>query len=399
MPNETLELSDVMSASPERVYRAWLDAKEHTAMTGAETVIQNAIGAAFQASDGYIVGMNLDLEPNRRIVQSWRTSEFPAGAPHSKLEILFDEAPDGGTRVTLHHTDIPEGQAEQYREGWESYYFAPMKEYFATHGEHAADETTRVPAASAELLESAQRELPLAAPAPARKPAAPMRAVARPEARPREAARREGRRSGEGRCSDEGRCSGRPPLRRRPCREGRQGEGAGQGRREEGAAPAKAAKATGAKKKAAPAKRAAAAKKPAKKVAAKPAKKAPAKKAAPAKKPAAKGKAASKRRVGIAGCVPAPRMTFEATCSLSAWPSSFGSRASVPTRATEAPDSCDPGDGSPNRLEWHRPRSDRRRAARREPAGIEEAGRAGWLPQGNARRCDLSGRIGPGRPA
>ena len=36
------------------------------------------------------------------------------------------------TRLTLRHTHIPDGQAQQYEEGWRDYYFQPMLEYFST---------------------------------------------------------------------------------------------------------------------------------------------------------------------------------------------------------------------------------------------------------------------------
>jgi activator of HSP90 ATPase len=76
------------------------------------------------------MGKNLELEPPRRILQSWRTTEFPEGAPDSMLEILIE--PDGdGSKLTLIHTEIPEGQSEDYKQGWKDYYFALMKAYFS----------------------------------------------------------------------------------------------------------------------------------------------------------------------------------------------------------------------------------------------------------------------------
>jgi activator of HSP90 ATPase len=35
------------------------------------------------------------------------------------------------TKLTLIHTDIPDGQAESYEGGWEDSYFKPMREYFS----------------------------------------------------------------------------------------------------------------------------------------------------------------------------------------------------------------------------------------------------------------------------
>jgi activator of HSP90 ATPase len=131
MANEKIELSDIIPATPEQIYEAWLDPRQHEAMTGgAATMEHPEVGAIFSAWDGYIWGKNLELEPHGRIVQSWRTSEFPDGAPDSRLEILLRAVPEG-TRVAFIHTEIPQGQGRQYEGGWRDYYFAPMKKYFA----------------------------------------------------------------------------------------------------------------------------------------------------------------------------------------------------------------------------------------------------------------------------
>lgn len=144
MATESLELVEVLKVPPERLYRAWLDSKEHSAMTGTPTTIQPVEGATFEASEGYIRGINVLLEPNRRIVQNWRTTEFPPGAPPSRLEVLFEEDPEG-TRVVLRQTEIPEGQAERYREGWREYYFSPMSDYFGAEERNPPTDTLNVP--------------------------------------------------------------------------------------------------------------------------------------------------------------------------------------------------------------------------------------------------------------
>jgi uncharacterized protein YndB with AHSA1/START domain len=126
--SETIELSRVIPARPERVFNAWLDADEHGQMTGGEPATVGADGA-YTAYDGYISGRTLEQHPHSRIVQSWRSTEFPDGAPDSRLEVLLEEAP-GGTMVTLRHSDIPDGQGESYRQGWVDHYFDPMTAYF-----------------------------------------------------------------------------------------------------------------------------------------------------------------------------------------------------------------------------------------------------------------------------
>lgn len=127
------EVSDVIPASPEKVYKAWLDSTEHELMTGAYAKVSASVGESFEAWDGYIQGKNLELEPTRRILQSWRTSEFAGEEGDSKLEILFE--PEGtGTRVTIRHSNLPP-HGMQYKQGWIDSYFEPMKTYFSSKSE------------------------------------------------------------------------------------------------------------------------------------------------------------------------------------------------------------------------------------------------------------------------
>jgi activator of HSP90 ATPase len=132
---ESIHVSTFLpGVSPERVYRAWLDSAEHGAFSGGRAEIQADVGGRFTAWDGYIQGTTLELEPPRRILQSWRTTDFPADSPDSSLEILFEQV-EGGTQVRLSHNNIPDGQGEDYRQGWEDYYFAPMQEHFSADQE------------------------------------------------------------------------------------------------------------------------------------------------------------------------------------------------------------------------------------------------------------------------
>ncbi len=122
-------LSAVIPAKPADIYKAWLSTKGHEAMTGSAAKVDGKIGGKFTAWDGYIFGATLELIPDQFIVQAWRTSEFPDEAPDSRVEISLKEA-KGGTKVMLSHTQIPQGQEDSYRQGWEDFYFKPMQEYF-----------------------------------------------------------------------------------------------------------------------------------------------------------------------------------------------------------------------------------------------------------------------------
>jgi uncharacterized protein YndB with AHSA1/START domain len=128
--SEAFEISTVLPAPPDRVYAAWLSSDQHAAMTGGSADIDPRVGGKHSAWDGYITGTTLELDPSRRIVQSWRTAEFPADSADSRLEIVLDLA-GVGTRLTLNHSDIPDGQGASYQSGWVENYFEPMKNYFS----------------------------------------------------------------------------------------------------------------------------------------------------------------------------------------------------------------------------------------------------------------------------
>jgi len=110
------------------IYDFWLNGDQHAAMTGAPATGTAEIGAEFTAWDGYIWGKNIDLVPNERIVQSWRTSEFLEEDEDSLLEVHLKSL-EKGCELTITHSRIPDNQPD-YKQGWEDHYFTPMKDCF-----------------------------------------------------------------------------------------------------------------------------------------------------------------------------------------------------------------------------------------------------------------------------
>lgn len=118
-----------LSASTEQVYDAWLDGPLHSEMTGGPATGSKQVGAAYSAWDNYISGKNVELIPNQKIVQTWRTTEFDPSDEDSRLEIDLKPSAKGGCELTLKHSNIPEGHIE-YKQGWVEHYFQPTQEYF-----------------------------------------------------------------------------------------------------------------------------------------------------------------------------------------------------------------------------------------------------------------------------
>lgn len=126
---DAFEISVALPVSAAALYEAWLDSAAHSAFTGAKAVIDPSVGGKFTAWDEYIHGETLELEPGSRIVQSWRTSEFAADAPDSRIEVSFANSEDD-TILTLKHSDLQPGDGDKYKQGWEESYFEPMRAYY-----------------------------------------------------------------------------------------------------------------------------------------------------------------------------------------------------------------------------------------------------------------------------
>ncbi len=115
------------AASPQRVYEALLDAKQFAAFSNKSAQIDGKVGGAFSLFDGHIIGRNLELVPNQRIVQAWRVVDWPAGAYSiAKFELSTQGT---GTHLIFDHTGFPEGLHDHLAEGWKMNYWEPLKKY------------------------------------------------------------------------------------------------------------------------------------------------------------------------------------------------------------------------------------------------------------------------------
>jgi activator of HSP90 ATPase len=123
------ELSASIPAEPGDVYDAWLSSERHSAMTGGSATIDPVVGGRYVAWDGFITGETIVLEPQRRVVQTWRTTKFTDADVDSQIDVRF-EPEGGGTRLTVRHSAVPDDDRGYEEGGWERSYFAPMRAYF-----------------------------------------------------------------------------------------------------------------------------------------------------------------------------------------------------------------------------------------------------------------------------
>jgi activator of HSP90 ATPase len=104
-----------------------LDDKRFSAFSARPATIDRNPGGAFSLFRAHIVGRNVELVPNQRIVQAWRVVTWPEGV-YSIAK--FDLHPQGsGTRLVFEHNGFPEGLHDHLAEGWETNYWALLKKY------------------------------------------------------------------------------------------------------------------------------------------------------------------------------------------------------------------------------------------------------------------------------
>src|SRR3972149_5681730 len=126
METKTIKQTATFKATPHQVYEALMDSRKHSQFTGGKASISRKVGGKFSAYDGYAEGVNLELVPDEKIVQSWRAGDWSAGH-YSRVTFAIKEV-KGGPRLTFTQSGVPEDQFEDVAQGWRDWYWSPMKQ-------------------------------------------------------------------------------------------------------------------------------------------------------------------------------------------------------------------------------------------------------------------------------
>jgi activator of HSP90 ATPase len=143
---ESIHQEPVINASRKRVYEALTDVRQFNDVTKiaaakdpaislekSPTVISPDVGGAFSLFGGIILGRQIELVPNTRIVQAWRVRYWEPGV-YSIAKFDLVEQGSGtksGTKIVFDHTGFPKGDAETLASGWKAHYWEPLAKFFA----------------------------------------------------------------------------------------------------------------------------------------------------------------------------------------------------------------------------------------------------------------------------
>lgn len=125
---KTIQQTVQFSVSPEELFDIYLNSKKHSAAINSKATVSRKVGGKFLAFHGGLTGRNLAIVPKRRIVQSWRGSDWRKAELDSILILTFSRAP-GGAQITLVHASVPDKWHALIKKGWNKYYWKPWKAY------------------------------------------------------------------------------------------------------------------------------------------------------------------------------------------------------------------------------------------------------------------------------
>jgi activator of HSP90 ATPase len=137
---ELIHQEPVFKASAKRVYEALTDAKQFEKVVRLSAAMQSGMalgntpvqisreaGGAFTLFGGYIVGRQIELVPNERIVQAWRVAAWSPGVYSIARFELTEQG--SSTKLVFEHVGFPEGQGQHLAEGWKGNYWEPLEKY------------------------------------------------------------------------------------------------------------------------------------------------------------------------------------------------------------------------------------------------------------------------------
>jgi activator of HSP90 ATPase len=130
MDVKTIRHSMILPTTPHEVYEVFLDSAKHQAFSGKPAKISRDIGVESTAYGGHLVFRNLELVPDKKIVQSWQPANKEWPREHfSTVKYELEKIPEG-TRLNFTQDSVPAELYEHYIQGWNENYWKRLETYF-----------------------------------------------------------------------------------------------------------------------------------------------------------------------------------------------------------------------------------------------------------------------------
>lgn len=139
---ESIHQEVIFNANRKRVYEVLTQAAEFDKVVkqsdasrsmmlpdNKPTMITPDPGSAFSLFGGFITGRQIELVPNERIIQAWRSASWGAGLYSIASFDLLDQG--SATKLLFDHRGFPKGAAASLLEGWNGNYWEPLRKVLA----------------------------------------------------------------------------------------------------------------------------------------------------------------------------------------------------------------------------------------------------------------------------
>lgn len=134
---EAIHHEVVFKASRKRVFALLTETKEFDKVVeksgvmksgaplgNAPTAIGKEAGGTFTLFGGHILGRQIEIVADERIVQAWRVATWAAGTWSIARFALVEKG--DATQLVFDHVGFPKGEAEHLAAGWKAHYWEPM---------------------------------------------------------------------------------------------------------------------------------------------------------------------------------------------------------------------------------------------------------------------------------
>jgi activator of HSP90 ATPase len=118
---------------PQIIYEALTNQEMMIKYTQTTAKFDNTNGSAFSMYDGNILGVNVDLQPNTKIVQQWK---FSTWNEYADLTILFSERAGNESTIFITMKKIPNldktnrnVELKVVENGWHAQIFKKINQY------------------------------------------------------------------------------------------------------------------------------------------------------------------------------------------------------------------------------------------------------------------------------
>ncbi|KAL6072767.1 AHA1, activator of heat shock 90kDa protein ATPase [Balamuthia mandrillaris] len=125
---DTVELTVPFRARSSDIYECLMDPNRVAAYTQSSVTLEPKAGGAFAFFSGNVQGTFVEVIPNKKIVQKWRTSTWPEDH-FSSVTITLEDTSDGCS-LRLKQQGVPSEEVDRTRGAWMDHFFNRIKGMF-----------------------------------------------------------------------------------------------------------------------------------------------------------------------------------------------------------------------------------------------------------------------------